>query len=526
MKIPSINISNSETGSESPSTQAQSSASRRQFLRGAGGFTLALPVLPSLLPRHAQAATAQPKLITLASDHGAVWVEHMCPAVGTLTEKQQLYATHSIASGALKRNVEGSKASLSPILSAPGTLLTDRIVSKMNVLLGVDMPFGIAHHSGGHLGNYAANDGNESGGKAAQAFPRPTADQVLAWSPKFYGSLDAVKERVLVAGNKNRLSFNYSNPAAKSGELVAARSMSATELFDRVFMGGVSATQPTGTAPRPAVVDKILADYRSLRQSNKRLSTSDKQRLDDYMGRLDELQRRLSVKSVNPVSCKMLSKPGASVSAKEYHSSLNDVIVAAFLCGGSRIATIGLGGGEQFTPEYKGDWHEQIAHSTWKSPEPMATMVEAQRRMFEWAFLDLAQKLDVDAAGGSLLDQTLLQWSSESGPESHSPLSQPIITAGGAAGYFKTGMFIDYRNLRPSSAAGSGTMFGTPPRKYAGLVHNRWLGTILQSMGLSPSEYERDGVGGYGKLNLDGNQRLFTPQALTDLSAPMPMVHA
>lgn len=77
-----------------------------------------------------------------------------------------------------------------------------------------------------------------------------------------------------------------------------------------------------------------------------------------------------------------------------------------------------------------------------------------------------------------------------------------------------------------SSSVGKGTTYGDTPRMYAGLVHNRWLGTILQSMGLAPSDYERDGVGGYGKLNLDGTKGLFTPQALTDLSAPMPMIRA
>ena len=501
--------------------------SRRQVLRGAAGFTLAIPLLPSLLPRGVQAATRQPKLVSFASSHGAVWVQDMCPAVSSLTERQQLYPTHSIGWGPLKRTVDGTNANLSRILSAPSTLLTDRIVSKMNVLLGVDIPFGIAHHTGGHLGNYARNDGNEGGGKAAQAFPRPTLDQVLGWSPKFYQSLEGVRERVIVGGyGGGNFSWNYTNPGAKTGNIQAAKDAGPSELFDRVFMGGVS-TQPAGSPSRPSVVNKVINDYRSLRQSDKRLSTSDKQRLDDYIGRLDELQRKLSVKRVNPVSCQALGKPtqNASSAPKEYFGALNDVIAAAFLCSGSRIATIALGGGDGFTPGYSGDWHEQVAHSTWRSPGPMNLMVEAQRRMFEWAFLDLAQKLDVDAAGGSLLDETLVQWSSESGPESHTPLSQPVITVGGAGGYFKTGMFVDYRNVTPKSAAGSGTAFGDPPRKYAGLVHNRWLGTIAQSMGLAPADYEADGVGGYGKLNLvDGMRNLFAAQALTDLSAPMPII--
>ena len=51
---------------------------RRQFLRGAGGFALAVPLLPSLLPREARASDgiAGPKrFISLSSHHGGVWVD-------------------------------------------------------------------------------------------------------------------------------------------------------------------------------------------------------------------------------------------------------------------------------------------------------------------------------------------------------------------------------------------------------------------------------------------------------------------
>ena len=61
----------------------------------------------------------------------------------------------------------------------------------MNVLCGLDVPFYIAHNTGLHLGNYARNDGNGGDGKAVQAFPRPTIDQIMAWSPSFYPDLSA-----------------------------------------------------------------------------------------------------------------------------------------------------------------------------------------------------------------------------------------------------------------------------------------------------------------------------------------------
>ena len=55
---------------------------RRQFLQGVGGFTLALPFLPSLVEKaHAQAAfTPAPRMVMMATQHGAAYQENMFPA--------------------------------------------------------------------------------------------------------------------------------------------------------------------------------------------------------------------------------------------------------------------------------------------------------------------------------------------------------------------------------------------------------------------------------------------------------------
>ena len=56
----------------------------------------------------------------------------------------------------------------------------------MNVIAGLDVPFYLAHHTGGHLGNFARNDGNGGDGALAQSNPRRTLDQIMAWSNSFY----------------------------------------------------------------------------------------------------------------------------------------------------------------------------------------------------------------------------------------------------------------------------------------------------------------------------------------------------
>ena len=55
--------------------------SRRQFLVGTGGFTLALPFLPSLFANTAEAQTytAKPRFVGMATHHGGAAPEERIP---------------------------------------------------------------------------------------------------------------------------------------------------------------------------------------------------------------------------------------------------------------------------------------------------------------------------------------------------------------------------------------------------------------------------------------------------------------
>src|SRR6185503_12556004 len=131
------------------------------------------------------------------------------------------------------------------------------LVGKLNVLRGLDHPFYIGHHRGGHLGNYAENDGNGTDGQVVQAYPRPTIDQVMAWSSSFYPDLSTTLERSMIVGD--RISWGWSSPESASGviqELPAV--FSSLELFNRIFV-----PQDDTLTTRPPVVDRVLANYQS-----------------------------------------------------------------------------------------------------------------------------------------------------------------------------------------------------------------------------------------------------------------------
>ncbi|HTU57871.1 MAG TPA: hypothetical protein VMF89_05545, partial [Polyangiales bacterium] len=93
---------------------------RRQFLVGTAGFSLALPVLPSLLVSTAYGADPQfvrrPRLYWLTTNHGAAFESNFFPSVAALDRSHALFADHNVRAGTLSATVERGRAVLSPVL--------------------------------------------------------------------------------------------------------------------------------------------------------------------------------------------------------------------------------------------------------------------------------------------------------------------------------------------------------------------------------------------------------------------------
>ncbi|MDX2021176.1 MAG: DUF1552 domain-containing protein [Deltaproteobacteria bacterium] len=506
---------------------------RRQFISGAGGFTLGVPFLRSLVPIAAYAAEVTPPLqkrfVAVMTDHGGVYQSNMFPPDAMAPNVKNLFPGFDMHYGNLEAKIEGADTVLSPVLRAPTTVFPTSLVAKMNVVQGLCIPFYIAHNTGGHLGNYARNDGNGGEGSYAQQFPMPTIDQLMAYAPGFYTQLSSVRERTIATGSRGGFSFYWSNTTTKSGNIQGIRSeYDPQALFDST-VGQVQ--QPSSPVPtRKSIVDKVRANYRSLRESNRRLSVEDKQRLDDHIARLNELERKLAAMASSAKSCGTAKRPGSvntnssrPADLKLRFQAYNDVIVAAFLCGTSGIATIGAAAP---LVDFSGSWHQDTAHM-WQQADAQTRLVQHNRNVFEWIYADLARKLDAveDFAGRTYLDNTLMAWSQESGMSTHDNANMPLILAGSAGGYFKTGQFLDYRCKTPAQRFGSAT---SPSVLYYGLTWNQWLATALQAMGLAPAEFERNNVPGYG-LNLqDPNLKSFklNPGAFSSASQPLPLLKA
>jgi hypothetical protein len=492
------------------------SLNRRHVLRGACGFTLALPFMPSLLPRAMAAGDplfkAPKRFVAFKSQHGGVALPDMFPPDATLTNKQNMFPGHDARWGKLVRKVDGDRASLCPAIGGKATAFTQRIVEKMNVIRGLDVPFELGHNTGGALGNFARNNTEDFNdlSKVAGLPYMPTIDQLMAWSPEFYPNLGAIKERTICNTTGYRgLSFMWSNAAARSGPIQEVPGHpSAHHWFDRLFVGAKPPTNPQ----RKPLVDLVLEDFKRTRDTHPRLSTADKQRMSDHMDRMAELQRRLSV--VVSASCADAGKPAKDNEIREYQGAnleisssyyqiFNEVVAAALVCGATRIATISID--KVFITFTGPSWHQDVAHMTSVSPEAQMQMTESQRASFEHVVLDLANRLDVEESPGvTVLDNSLLKWTQESGSWTHSSDSLPVVTIGGAGGFFKTGNYLDLRWQNPKAQIsewakkdGKDILISSPGR-LTGVTYNRWLANVMLAMGIPKSQWESAGQPGYG----------------------------
>ncbi len=497
--------------------------SRRQFLQGAAGATLALPFLESLAPREARAAGPAKRFIAMKTyDHPVVANWYPTKYSDVRATKYASSSTKRDGTALLTTPLEpGSKymaAPLTEFMSPTGISKTfganfNKHLPKLTMIRGLDFLPDTNHNYSGFLGNYASCD-EATPVPATLALPKwPTIDQVLAQSAKFYGSTPAV--RSLHVGQGITKGVSWAPMGANSATQLNQRTNpldAYNDLFAGFNGGGMTATGPTPRQMKDAIlVDKVFQDYKRLKASP-RLSGADKQLLDQYINMMAELQEKL--KRTQTVSC---TKPGAPASLPN-NAALDpsdikmkwdlfiDSIVAAIMCDRTRVVTLDVrkalvnagAGGLYHDPNGNGgSWHG-LAH-TWDA-SAQARITEANTWVANNVFLKLIEKLDVVESGGATyLDNSLIYWGGELGGN-HLNYSVHCMLAGSAGGAIKPGRFIDYIDWDGRAYFGGPVQMGAIV--IAGIPHNRFCVSVLQAMGLSPADYERSGIPGFGERAL------------------------
>lgn len=528
--------------------------SRRMFLRGLGGSALAIPYLPSLLTRSfAQESSIEvrPNFFAICTDHGGVWGRHMFPSHEILTQSMN-YAQRDIRYGSLLSAAGATpdaqgKVNLSAVCSADQSLLTPSVLSKMNIYRGLDIPYRIGHHRGGHLGNFSDTDGQVTGGLKNSEYQCATIDQFLAYSPSFYNEIDLntrMTQRSFCIGD-GRYSQNFTRPQTKSGEVVRQPSVNENlELFNYLFQPGSS----LGGVDR-YLIDRVKLGYDRLKL-HPRLSKGDRARLEQHLDQMFEIERKLRVGAALtelPPTPSINSRDYSGSHAFHHSASLNinyadvmtDLIALAFSTGTSRIGTWAQD--LKFIDTMINDWHGQVAHSGLGASVAQEWVIAWQQGSFEHVFTRLAYKLDqITAADGqSLLDHSLIMMTSEAGQYTHhsSCVHYPVITAGRAGGYFNTGLFVDYGDPNRTYTDLEVYSDRMPlDAEHPGLYYNQYLANVLYAMGIPQEELgsfrdftssgprHSDPTGGYGFHYVDPQKSQDYLSAKAVMSEALPVV--
>jgi hypothetical protein len=513
---------------------------RRMFLHGAGGAVLALPWLPSLLPREVQAqASANPLRFITIKSYSTQNIRDFYPSRpvsgytlrnyggdesggsngkndGTLSLEQPLaessgrHSNGDAYTGTWANLSDFAAEGVSRIL---GTELNPYL-DKLLLLRGLDFLPDTNHNEGGILGNYAGGSISDTAGSLEEF---QTIDQVLAYSSKFYPTLPAgARSLHLSPGRSNTFSYTRSGTANGPISQVQAET-NPKAVFDRLFQDFMGGDPEPTVNPNLALVDRVIEDYRAVRDSSK-LGSADKATLEQHMNFMAELQARLQASPTlgctAPATPPSVPNEGVDVSTlRQSYGLMIDLMVAAIRCDLTRIVTldvykaVGMSGGEEAGFEHScascegnpnpTDWH-RAAHD-WDQLDQREKVVTINEWITREIFVPVLEKLDVDQGDGTtFLDSSVVLWGNELGMN-HLNYSVPTVLAGSANGYLRTGRYIDYIdwNRSPKFSQHDGMVI-------EGVPYNRLLVTLLQAFGLSPADYEVTAGRGYGDTSTAG----------------------
>ena len=492
--------------------------SRRMFLKGAGGALLAIPFLPSITTRaFASGPVVGPVgkcFMGLSTFHGDIWGGNMYPDEALLTQETP-YAGRQVRHGTLPTapNAQGV-LQWSPVLAAHDSLLTPSLAQKFNVLRGMDICWSIGHHRGQNLGNFT-----QSGSSTTHAGPwvAPTIDQVMAYSPSFYSAEDLASRMTQrsMCISSGSLSWNYTSPTSKQGDLVVQPAhASNVSLYKYLFQPG---TIYNGIDQ--SIVDGIKGSY-ALLKKHPRLSKGDLIRLNGHIEKMYEVERLVGLAKTFQDNAMTPDLPNQDTLVLEgtpnYPADpalqalscelMIEMIVLAFSTGTCRIGT--WPNRLRFLAEQIGNWHGMIAHASLGTAKAQQLAVAYNRGTFEHIMVKLAAKMDevLMADGTTLLDNSLIVWTNEHGQVTHQAGPQyPVITAGSAGGYFKTGKFVDFSDQTAPLVTPDANTLALKPgilTEYAGLYYNQFLANALLAMDIPANEWEH-----FSEVTEDGPEK-------------------
>ncbi|NND07473.1 MAG: DUF1552 domain-containing protein [Saprospiraceae bacterium] len=420
--------------------------SRRAVLKGLGA-SLALPFLPSLMPKG-----------LLAQSAGAT---HQAPQ-----RFAALFMPNGVHPGKWSPTKLGRDFELSPILQPLA-----KVQDKMLVLGGLSNKHSYRTVEGHYTktGNFLTSMRVSRTVDADVNAGGISVDQVLAKHlgkhsvfPSLQYGLDRMKSGVCKSTGITRL---YGSTISwESGRQPCSREIDPRMAFDRLFRDFVPGKKPLPHDPyKQSVLDIVMNDAKRL---EKRIGVEDRNKLNEYLTSVRTIEKRLdnqaSLKDfearITPDVRKELQRMDIRIDEwAEFTEGVDitdkarlmvDIIVLAFWSDISRVATYMLGNsasGRNFSfLDGVNDSHHAISHHKY-DPRQMAQYEIINRWHIE-QYAYLLERLDsIKEGDGTLLDNSMILFGSglRDGMR-HSPKDLPIVVGGSGGGRLHTGSNVRY----------------------------------------------------------------------------------
>ncbi|RYF04370.1 MAG: DUF1552 domain-containing protein, partial [Deltaproteobacteria bacterium] len=268
-------------------------------------------------------------------------------------------------------------------------------------------------------------------------------------------------------------------------------------MFGSVSSTASSAGAPASSYPRTSILDLVRSQLKGLQGS---LGSEAKARLGYHLDSISQLENSLSAPvTVGGAGCSPSAPnlggalPGSDTSAAAVMNAQAKLIVTAFGCDVTRVASLQLGTNQALhVPNPAGgvfDAHGQGAHGQTSD----AIAIESYLASWFAGFVTSLKNAPDSANGGSgsLLDNTMVIWLRDMGDgSSHSTYSTPIVLAG-ATDYLKSSPNGVYVNM-----GGMNTAVGTQRQ---GPSHMKVLLNAAEYLGVSS-------YSGFGDFTKDPSQ--------------------
>jgi hypothetical protein len=467
------------------------SINRRQFIKAASGFTLAIPFLPSMA--QGQSADFIKRFISMRTVYG---------------QPPQLFYPANRPTNALSANVFhreiAAGQTLSPIINGAFSSISH----KLSILRGID------HSHDGHNKTTMLCPGEHSGEGEVSSWLN-SFDEVLASSSVIYPQ---VPQHRILRIHPNTSQFSPQGQYSFLNQQSRPQDTDMKVLHAKLFGSGIQSVAPTGIDKgrrRTKVVDLAKEAFDTLSR-DPRLSASEGVSLEQYKDMLNDLGNK-----INNTSTLTCTPPGSVDNSTDYGVIYDigvDMTILALSCGLTQVVSYAMPWFGALPGENHSAFHE-FSHWTYGTANQIPDMgngaenliyangsAEAARdtRFYSWAAEKVASimtRMDgiTESNGKTMLDNSLVYWGNEGGGGSgHNRYSLPTVIAGTLDGKVTPGYW-DFTRRPFVYDANRQDIFHA-----AGTVtQTALLNTLANLYGVPAASYEKPGQGGFGDFRLN-----------------------